>query len=193
MSRIRSRMLVAAIAVLVSAGAALGTTSQSRQATSTLSLKDRIDFGLETSSVVRTYNIKVTVTGTEAILTGTVARDEQKAEAERLARVAGATRIQNAIVVDKNADVTVAERLKAGLTKTGERITDAWITTKVKWFFLGEDALRGSDIHVDTRDRVVTLKGTVRTTAARARAVELATDTEGVRRVIDMLTIAREP
>jgi osmotically-inducible protein OsmY len=38
----------------------------------------------------------------------------------------------------------------------------------VKWFFMGEDALKGSDINVDTVDHVVTLKGTVTWRAARA-------------------------
>ena len=61
--------------------------------------------------------------------------------------------------------------MKAGLNKTGEKITDAWITTKVKWFFVGEDALKGSDINVDTKDNVVTLKGTVKIAAGKTRAV----------------------
>ncbi len=77
------------------------------------------------------------------------------------------------------------------MTKAGENITDGWILTKVKWFFLGDDLLKGSTIDVDVKDRVVTLKGTVRSMAGRFRAVALASDTEGVHRVIDELTIAR--
>jgi hyperosmotically inducible protein len=69
-------------------------------------------------------------------------------------------------------------------------INDAWITTKVKTNFLNEDALKGSDINVDSNNHVVTLKGTVPTAAGRARAVALAKSTKGVNRVIDALTIA---
>ena len=76
-----------------------------------------------------------------------------------------------------------------GLSRTGETINDAWITTKVKWFFVGADALKGSDINVDTKDNVVTLKGTVKTEAGRAKAIALAKDTDGVKRVVDQLTI----
>jgi osmotically-inducible protein OsmY len=83
----------------------------------------------------------------------------------------------------------VVDKTKEGLSKTGEVITDAWITTRVKSKFLGEDVLKNSDINVDTNNHVVTLKGTVMSPAARARAVEQAKEVEGVHRVIDQLTI----
>jgi len=69
-------------------------------------------------------------------------------------------------------------------------INDAWITTKVKSNFVNEDLLKGSDINVDSNKHVVTLKGTVPSAAARARAVALAKSTKGVTRVIDTLTVA---
>ena len=55
--------------------------------------------------------------------------------------------------------------------------------------FVGEDLLKGSDINVDTNDHVVTLKGTVMSTAARARAVAQAKEVEGVDKVVDLLAI----
>jgi osmotically-inducible protein OsmY len=96
----------------------------------------------------------------------------------------------------KVADKTVEGSKKAGSkTKeiakdTGEAITDAWITTKVKTDFVGEDALKGSDINVDTDNHAVTLKGTVASEAGRARAIAIAKKTKGVTKVIDNLTIA---
>jgi osmotically-inducible protein OsmY len=83
----------------------------------------------------------------------------------------------------------VVEKTKDGLSKTGEVITDGWITTRVKSKFLGEDLLKGSDIDVDTSDHVVTLKGTVMSAAARARANEQAKEVEGVHKVVDLLAI----
>jgi osmotically-inducible protein OsmY len=83
----------------------------------------------------------------------------------------------------------VVDKTKEGLSKTGEVITDGWITTRVKSKFIGEDLLKDSDINVDTKDHVVTLRGTVMSAAGRARAVEQAKEVEGVHRVIDHLTI----
>jgi hyperosmotically inducible periplasmic protein len=153
------------------------------------SLKDRINFRLETSDTLRKYDVKVKVDRGVATLSGDVANAAQKAEAERLAKVTGVTRVQNDITIDPGEDKSVADRMKAGLTKTGEKITDGWITTKVKWFFMGEDALKGSDINVDTKDNVVTLKGTVKTAAGKTRAVQLAKNTDGVKQVVDQLTV----
>ena len=152
-------------------------------------LKDQIAYRLDTNATVRKYDVKVKVDNGMATLTGTVATAAQKAEAERLAKVTGITAVHNEIKVDPNEDKTLAERTKSGLAKTGEAITDAWITTKVKWFFLGEDALKGSDINVDTKDHVVTLKGTVKSAAGRARAMQLAKSTDGVTKVVDQLSI----
>ena len=128
--------------------------------------------------------------GLGATLRGDVATAAQKADAARLAKVTGVSKVENNITVNKDADKTLADRTKKGLNKTGEAITDAWITTKVKWFFLGEDALKGSDINVDTKDHVVTLKGTVKGAAGKTRAASLAKQTDGVKSVVNQLTIS---
>lgn len=171
--------------------AAAQTSATKAQTPSDDTLKDRVNYRLETSDLVRKYDVHVKVENQVVTLTGDVATTAQKTEAGRLAKVEGVTRVQNDITVDPGEDKTVADRVKSGLTKTGEKITDAWITTKVKWFFMGEDTLKGSDINVDTKDHVVTLKGTVKSSAGRARAVALANRTDGVTKVIDQLTISK--
>ena len=158
-------------------------------ATDDKTLEDRIDYNLETNALVRKYNLDVKVDKGVATLTGDVATAAQKAEAEKLAKVHGVTRVDNRIQIDPNEDKTVADRVSKGLSRTGESVNDAWILTKVKWFHTGADALKGSDINVDVKDGVVTLKGTVKTEAGRARAIALAKDTDGVKRVVDQLTI----
>ena len=120
---------------------------------------------------------------------GDVATAAQKSEAEKLAKIHGVTRVDNRIEIDPNEDKTVADLISKGLSRTGESVNDAWILTKVKWFHTGADALKGSDINVDVKDGVVTLKGTVKTEAGRAKAIALAKDTDGVKRVVDQLTI----
>ena len=159
------------------------------QVPSDKTLEDRIDYNLETNAMVRKYNLDVKVAKGVATLTGDVANAAQKAEAERLAKVNGVTKVDNRIQIDPDEDKTVADRISKGLSRTGETITDAWITTKVKWFYVGADDLKGSDINVDTKDNVVTLKGTVKSEAGRAKAIALAKDTDGVKRVVDQLTI----
>lgn len=187
-----SAILALAGCLMVGAAPAPSEAQERRapaQAPTDETLKDRIAFRLETSDLVSKYDVKVKVENRVATLSGDVATAAQKTEAERLAKVDGVAKIQNDIVVDPDEDKSVADRIKSGLTKTGEKITDAWITTKVKWFFLGEDALDDSEINVDTKDHVVTLKGTVKSAAGKKRAVELAKKTDGVKKVVDQLTI----
>jgi hyperosmotically inducible periplasmic protein len=98
----------------------------------------------------------------------------------------GAEQTKNAVV---NGAKVVAEKTKDGVSKTGEVMTDAWITTRVHERFIGEDLLKDSDISVDTSKHVVTLKGTVMGRAGRTKAAGIARRTEGVRRVVNRLTI----
>ncbi len=159
------------------------------QAPTDETLKDRVAYRLETNTLVRKYDVKVKVDGGVATLSGTVATAAQKAEAAKVAKIDGITRVENSIDVDAGVDKTLGERLKGGFSKTGEKISDGWITTKLNWFFVGEDLLKDSKIDVDTKDNVVTLKGTVASQAGRARAAELAKATEGVKTVVNQLTI----
>jgi hyperosmotically inducible periplasmic protein len=89
----------------------------------------------------------------------------------------------------KDAAEKVGEKTKEVAGTTGEVITDAWITTKLNADFVNEETLKGSDINVDTKDHVVTLKGTVMSAAGKARAAEIAKTTKGVTRVVNTLTI----
>jgi osmotically-inducible protein OsmY len=61
----------------------------------------------------------------------------------------------------------------------------------VQWFFVGESALDGSKIEVQTKNRVVTLDGKVPNDEARARATELANYPDGVVKVVDKLKVDR--
>ena len=124
--------------------------------------------------------------------------DAERRRATQLATIPGIIKVDNVIVVDSAAKGTMVERTKAGaekvadktkegLSKTGEVITDTWITGRVKAKFIGEDLLKDSDIDVATVDHVVTLRGTVMTNAGRARAAEQAKEVEGVQRVTNLL------
>ena len=74
--------------------------------------------------------------------------------------------------------------------KTGEVVTDAAITSAVKTKFLAEPGVPGTSINVDTNNHVVTLTGTVKSKAEAEKAMAIARDTKGVKRVVNHLKIA---
>ena len=73
--------------------------------------------------------------------------------------------------------------------KTGEVLTDAAITSEVKTKFLAEPGVSGLAINVDTTNGVVTLKGTVKTKAEANKAVMIARNSKGVKRVVNDLKV----
>jgi hyperosmotically inducible periplasmic protein len=173
-------------------------------------LSDQIEDRFEQDATLKNHNLRASVDGRVATLTGTVETEAQRDRAGRLARVAGVSGVENHIVlgpvhkgvaqkteekvkkgVEKGVSATEKGVQKAGeaLTKTGSEITDAAILSTVKARFTDEDLLKGSDINVDCDKQVVTLKGTVASQAGRDRAVELARSAKGVERVVDRLVI----
>ena len=81
------------------------------------------------------------------------------------------------------------QEAKQAAKKTGNAITDGWITMKIHSQFIPEKALEDSDIDVDTNNGNVTLNGTVASAAGRERAVAIAKATDGVKNVTDNLRI----
>src|SRR6185436_11002350 len=94
----------------------------------------------------------------------------------------GAEKTKDAIV--KGTKVAI-DKTEDGLSKTGEVMTDSWITTRVNARFVDEKLLKDSDINVDTEKHVVTLTGTVQSTAGRRKATTVARGTEGVHSVVN--------
>jgi hyperosmotically inducible periplasmic protein len=75
-------------------------------------------------------------------------------------------------------------------TSTGDELSDAWVTTKLKSQYTTESAFRESSIHVDTDSNgQVTLRGTVPSREAHTKALEVARSTKGVRDVKDELKV----
>lgn len=68
-------------------------------------------------------------------------------------------------------------------------ISDATITEKIKATLAQDQELAAFNIHVDTNEGVVTLQGSVATDEARTRAEKSAQDTDGVKKVINLLKI----
>ena len=70
--------------------------------------------------------------------------------------------------------------------------SDTGITTAVKGKLVADDLVKARQINVDTKDKVVTLTGEVRTLAEETRALEIARETKGVRDVIDQIAVVPE-
>jgi hyperosmotically inducible protein len=68
---------------------------------------------------------------------------------------------------------------------------DAGITSAINTRFVRDELVRAVEIHVETRQGVVTLSGMVDSPAASLRALQLARGTPGVRRVDSRLTVRR--
>lgn len=90
---------------------------------------------------------------------------------------------------DKTAEAAqqTADKAKDAAAATSNVFTDTWITGKLKAKFADEQVLNGSRIDIDTSKGVVTLKGTVSSATAKARAEAIASGTDGVARVVNQL------
>jgi hyperosmotically inducible periplasmic protein len=207
-------MRLSVIGVAASLAWALSTpaTAQTSAASTTTTaqeraLDSRIEKRIHDDPSLKKFDIKVRVDGGVATLSGTVATEAERTKAGELAKVSGVTRVDNKIVADldaatrpqgtagkvvdktKSGGEKVVDKTKEGVSKTGEVITDSWITTRIKSKFMTDDALRASDIKVDSNDHVVTLSGSVVSPAAHAKAIGMAREVEGVNRVVDRLKI----
>lgn len=121
---------------------------------------------------------------------GTAGRTADKTK-EKTADAADKTKDAAKKAGEKTKDVAqdAASKTKSAAAKTKDVTADASITAAVKTKLLGDTAVRGLKIDVDTKDNVVTLTGTVRTAAEKAEAIRLARTTTGVKSVVDKLVI----
>ncbi len=125
---------------------------------------------------VNPFEIDVDTNEGIVTLSGAVEEDFDRKEAERLAL--GTSGVKSVI-----NDITIGER---GL---GERLSDGWITTKIKSKIAADPDLNPFNINVDTKEGVVTLSGRVKTELASAEAAKLARATEGVQNVMNRLEV----
>jgi hyperosmotically inducible periplasmic protein len=86
-----------------------------------------------------------------------------------------------------------ATEVRAAAAQAGDRLSDGWLTTKVQAQYFADQDIKARYINVSSRDGVVTLSGYVESPAARAEAVQIARNTDGVRSVDDQLLIGVSP
>ena len=91
----------------------------------------------------------------------------------------------------RDAGAKVGEKVAVGVNEAQRHTANAALTAKIKSKMALDDLVDAADIDVDTTDGVVTLTGRVNSAEERSRAVSLARQTEGVRNVVDNLSIGR--
>jgi osmotically-inducible protein OsmY len=74
---------------------------------------------------------------------------------------------------------------------TGQAIDDGVVTAKVKAKLIEDPVTKAHQINVETFKGTVQLSGFVETDQARARALQLARDTDGVKKVKDALEVRK--
>ena len=123
-------------------------------------------------------------------LSGRVNTTQEKERALALARnVQGVTRVDDRLVVQPAGSPEAVATTGASPADAGAA-ADSLATSRIQAKFFLDNSLKGRRIDVDTRQRVVTLRGEVASENERAQALVLARTTEGVDRVEDALTTA---
>ncbi len=71
----------------------------------------------------------------------------------------------------------------------GQQVSDSWITAKTKVDLLGDQRVSSNDVHVTTRQGVISLRGKVGSTEAKQAAEEDASKVSGAKKVVNHLTV----
>jgi osmotically-inducible protein OsmY len=122
------------------------------------------------------FNLSVKVEHGVAVLEGKVENQVDRELAEQIALdTAGIERVDNRLSVDD----ALSEHPGAP-QPIAQRLQDATLTATIKSKLLWNSVTQGLDISVSTAEGVVTLKGRAQTADAKQLAGRLATDTDGV-------------
>jgi len=159
-------MMVAAVAML-----ALSMPVQASK------IDNRIESSAKNSYVFKTYlqadDIKVQSEDGAVTLTGTVSEESHKSLAqETVANLPGVKSVENNLEVKGTSPA---------------KMSDAWITSKVKTMFLFHRNV-SAITEVSTKDGIVTLKGKADNEAQKELTTEYAKDVEGVKGVNNEMT-----
>jgi len=125
-------------------------------------------------------HINVTSYNYTVLLTGEVPTAQAKVDAEK------------AVTEVPNVKTVVNELQIAGTSSAASRSNDAYITSKVKGNFLGNEKFKPTDIKVVTEASVVYLLGLVTREEADA-ATEIARGTAGVQKVVRVFEYITPP
>ena len=141
---------------------------------------DKIEASFKKTYVSQTYlkddAVKINAKDGIVTLTGTVSEESHKGLAqETAASLCGVTSVDNQLAT--KAEVAAESK-------------DTWIGRKVKLTLLFHRYVNAGKTVVEVKDCVVTLKGEAASTAKKELTTEYANDIEGVKEVVNEMTVA---
>ncbi len=144
---------------------------------------NRIESAARRSYVFKTYlkNESIRTDSRDGVVTlsGSVAEASHRALAESTVEsLPGVTRVDNQLTIQKESP---AEH------------SDGWLATKVKGTLLFHRNVRGTKTSVEVMDGVVILTGEALNLAQKDLTSEYASDVEGVKKVVNQMTVSRTP
>jgi hyperosmotically inducible periplasmic protein len=84
---------------------------------------------------------------------------------------------------------TVKEKVEQKTEQAKSGMSDSWVTSKTKIALFADDRVKGRQVHVETKDGVVMLRGKVDSAEAKSAALEIAKGIEGVKNVKNELQV----
>jgi osmotically-inducible protein OsmY len=159
-------------------------------------LDGKVETALLFNTHLNNFTIDTDVKGNVVHLTGTVQSEVDKNLATEIAKsIEGVTDVKNNLKIDR--DTEMHERDYYPEDEDDDRSWNRWYndattTASIKSQYLWNDEVEGLDINVDTMNGVVTLNGEADSSANKNLAEKIAQNTEGVRKVVNNLTIDPE-
>ena len=180
MNRLSTQLLTGAAGLAALAAVACSSHQTLGEQVDDAWITTRVETKLAADPEVNPFRIDVDTDAGVVTLRGEVKKDVARNEAgKHAANTKGVREVRNLIEVSPDE--------KAG----DNLLTDTAITAKIKAKLAADPQLNPFNIDVDTRDGEVTLSGRVGSDDRRREAVDLATRTKGVVRVIDELKVAK--
>lgn len=96
---------------------------------------------------------------------------------------------QDAAGKGREIGAAAGERAGEAAEATQRAVSNGSVTAKIKAKMALDETVKALNLDVDTVAGVVTLKGVVGSEGERQRALQLARETEGVKQVIDQLSV----
>ena len=90
--------------------------------------------------------------------------------------------------VEQKAD-QAGDKIKSTAKEAKTGMSDSWITSKTKIALFADDRVKGRQVHVETKDGVVMLRGKVDSAEAKTAAAEVAKGVDGVKDVKNELQV----
>ena len=161
-------------------------------------VKDKL--ALDPQLSARKIDVGGDVDKNQVTLSGEVPTEQMRMRAVELAKAArtGVSVVDKIDVkptevsrADYTEDMARKTRDKAKETgdKIGESLEDAWIHSKITAKLIGDASTPARKINVDVKNNVVTLRGQVESLEAKTEAERIAKETDGVKRVNNLLKV----